>query len=281
MPHPALKVGSIEVIPLCDARVPLPIAEELPVELEEGWSPYRERYPWAFLGPATWDFHIHAFVLQTPDGLVLIDTGIGTEAAEAWGAVSGSLAVELAIAGVEPTDIDHVIHTHLHLDHIGGAILPDGEPRFPFATHHVHRADWEAFLAAEDPDDRSAFERMIRPLADRDRLSASAEDAEILPGVQVLHAPGHTPGHRAVLVESRGRALLITGDALHHPFQVSHPEWRSTHDMDPELGVSTRMALLDRARRDGHVVCVPHFAVPFGHVSDMGWMADAGAQSLE
>ena len=82
------------------------------------------------------------------------------------------------------------------------------------------------------------------------------------------------------MVENGERKLLITGDALHHPFQVSHPEWRSTHDMDPTLGVSTRTALLDRARRDASVVCVPHFGTPFGHVTDMGWMADAGAQGV-
>ena len=181
MPHTSLVIGSIEVIPLCDARVPLAIAEEFPLELDEGWEPFHEAYPWAFLGPATWDYHIHAFVLRTPNGLVLVDTGIGTEAPQAWGDVDGSLAVELAIAEVEPTDIDHVVHTHLHLDHIGGAIQPDGEPRFPFATHHVHPADWEAFLEAEDPDDRGAFERMIRPLADRDRLNVAEPDHAIVP----------------------------------------------------------------------------------------------------
>ena len=266
MPHEALRVGEFEVVPLCDARVPLSLDEEFPAALDEGWGPYRDAYGWAFLGTVTWDFHIHAFVLRSPETVVLVDTGIGSGAPAEWGAVDGSLAVELTLAGVAPGDVDHVIHTHLHLDHIGGATLPDGEPRFPFATHHVHFADWEAFLATDDRDDRAAFERSIRPLADRDRLDVSVDDHEIADGVQVLHAPGHTPGHRAVLLTSRAEQLLITGDALHHPFQVTHPGWPSTHDMDPGLGVETRIALLGRARDEGLMTCVPHFGRPFGKV---------------
>jgi glyoxylase-like metal-dependent hydrolase (beta-lactamase superfamily II) len=266
VPHDALRVGEIEVVPLCDARVPFAIEDEFPVDLPEGWGPYHEAYPWAFLGAATWDYHVHAFVVRTPDAVVLIDTGIGIGAPADWGGVTGSLAVELAIANVQPTDVEHVVHTHLHLDHIGGATTEDGEPRFPFAIHHVHPADWDAFLRAEDPDDGKAFERSIRPLADRDMLGVIEEDHDVVPGVGLVHAPGHTPGHRAVLVASDGERLLITGDALHHPFQVTHPVWPSTHDMDPALGVETRVALLSRARDDALVACVPHFGEPFGRV---------------
>ena len=272
MPHDPLSIGEIEIVPLCDARVPFPIADEFPVELPEGWGPYHEAYPWAFLGDATWDYHVHAFVVRTPDSLVLIDTGIGVGAPADWGGVSGSLAVELAIAQVEPTDVEHVIHTHLHLDHIGGATTNDGDPRFPFATHHVHPADWDDFREAENADDRAAFERSIRPLADHDMLLVVEEDYDVLPGVRLIHAPGHTRGHRAVLVGTGDQQLLIAGDALHHPFQVAHPEWPSTHDTDPALGVTTRTTLLDRARDEQLRACVPHFARPFGRVGPTGWV---------
>jgi glyoxylase-like metal-dependent hydrolase (beta-lactamase superfamily II) len=269
VPHDALHVGEIEVVPLCDARVPFAVAEEFPVQLPEGWGPFHEAYPWAFLGVATWDYHVHALVVRTPDAVVLIDTGIGIGAPASWGGVTGSLAVELAIAHVQPTEVEHVVHTHLHLDHIGGATTDDGEPRFPFARHHVHLADWETFLDAEDPDDRGAFERSIRPLADRDMLDVTADDREIVTGVSVLHAPGHTPGHRAVLVQDGHRRLMITGDALHHPFQVTHSDWPSTHDTDPTLGVKTRTALLGMIRDEGLSACVPHFAMPFGGVNSV------------
>ncbi|MEP6973771.1 MAG: MBL fold metallo-hydrolase [Actinomycetota bacterium] len=269
MPHDALHVGEFEVVPLCDARVPLPLDVELPLDLSDGWQPFREAYPWAFLGEASWDFHIHAFAIRTPDALVLIDTGIGAEAPADWGPVSGSIAAELVVASVEPAEVDHVILTHLHSDHVGGATLEDGQPRFPFARHHAHPADWEAFLNTEDPHDRATFQRCVRPLASRDMLEVISEDHEIVPGVSVIHAPGHTPGHRAVLVSSGEERLLITGDALHHPHQVTHSEWPSTHDADPAIGVTTRKALLRRARDEELPTCVPHFAEPFGRVVNL------------
>jgi len=271
VPHDSIRIGAFEVVPLCDARVPFAVDEAFPAELPEGWEPYREAFPWAFLGPVTWDYHVHAFAVRTSGPVLLIDTGIGVGAPEDWGGVTGSLAVELAIAGIELHDVEHVVHTHLHLDHIGGSTTDDGEPRFPFARHHVHRADWEDFLEADDPDDRAAFERSIRPLADRDMLDVTEDDHDVVPGVRVLHAPGHTRGHRAVLLGDDREALLVTGDALHHPFQASHPTWPSTHDADPGTGVSTRMALLERARRDRTTTCVPHFARPFGRVGPSGW----------
>jgi glyoxylase-like metal-dependent hydrolase (beta-lactamase superfamily II) len=273
MPHDPLELGDIQIVPLCDARVPFSVDEEFPVELAEGWGPYRAAFPWAFLGDATWDYHVHAFVVRTPDALVLIDTGIGIGAPADWGRVTGSLAVELAIAQVDPAEVEHVIHTHLHLDHIGGTTTDDGEPRFPFATHHVHPADWDDFRQAEDPDDRAAFERSIRPLADHDMLRVVDEDYDVVPSVHLVHAPGHTLGHRAVLVGTGDDRLLITGDALHHPFQVAHPEWPSTHDADPALGVTTRTTLLDRARDEVLRTCVPHFARPFGRIGAAGWVA--------
>jgi glyoxylase-like metal-dependent hydrolase (beta-lactamase superfamily II) len=277
VPHDALRIGEIEVVPLCDSRVPFPLVQEFPVELEEGWEPYREAYPWAFLGNASWDYHVHAFAVRTSRELVLVDTGIGIGAPKEWGEVHGSLAGELALARIHPTDVDHVVHTHLHLDHIGGSTTEDGEPRFPFATHHVHLFDWEDAVDPQDPDgsafersNRSAFERCIRPIADRDLLDVTPEDREVVPGVRLLHAPGHTRGHRAVLIVSGAAELLLTGDALHHPFQVSHPEWPSTHDDDPEAGVETRTELLALARAGDRSVCVPHFARPFGCVEREG-----------
>jgi glyoxylase-like metal-dependent hydrolase (beta-lactamase superfamily II) len=277
VPHGPKHVGEFEILPLCDARLPLPLAEEFPVDLPQGWEPFRAAFPWAFLGEQTWDFHIHAFIVRTPVALVLIDTGIGAEAPADWVGATGSLALELANTGVDQTEVAHVVYTHLHLDHIGGTMTGDGEPRFPFARHHVHPADWDAFSTIDDPDDRAAFERSIRPLADRQMIELIPGEYDVVPGVRVIDAPGHTAGHRAVLIGMADAQLLITGDALHHPFQVTHPEWPSSHDADPAAGVRTRVSLLDRMRDEKLHACVPHFARPFGWVSAEGerrWVTD-------
>jgi glyoxylase-like metal-dependent hydrolase (beta-lactamase superfamily II) len=159
----------------------------------------------------------------------------------------------------------------LHADHAGGACRPDGSPRFPNAVHHVHDADWRFFAEADDDDDFEGRTAM-QAIEERGRLSVTTKDRTIVEGVRVIHTPGHTPGHRSVLVEDGDDAMLLTGDLLHIPIQVAHPEWASTHDVDPMLGVGARRMLLFRARYRGWRVAVSHFGRPFGRVGDDGWI---------
>lgn len=282
MPHASLSVGGAEVVPLCDARIPLPIDEAPPTELgAEGWDTVRAAYPWAFAGPHAWDLHVHAFAVRVSGALVLIDTGIGSDPPPAWGAVEGSLMSELALASITPGEVDHVVFTHGHRDHIGGATGADGEPAFPYATYHLHPADWSAAVDADAPQVRAAFERSLRPIADRDRLAVVEADHEVVPGVRLVHAPGHTPGHRVVAITSEGAQLVLAGDVVHHPFQVEHAGWPSPNDADPELGVETRRRMLGSACEEGRTVAVSHFGEPFGRVEDgdgLRWVASGGAE---
>ena len=106
-------------------------------------------------------------------------------------------------------------------------------------------------------------------------LSLEPDDHKVSPGVQVILTPGHTPGHRSVLLTSGSESLLLTGDLLHMPIQVAHPEWRSSHDVDPETAAVSRVSILTRARDLGWSVAVSHFARPFGHVAPDGWSSEA------
>lgn len=254
-------------MPLCDARVPLPLDVAFPLQPDGGWERVRAAYPWAFAAPHAWDLHVHVFAVRISGSLVLVDTGVGVGTPDARGSVKGELVSELALANISPGEVDHVILTHLHTDHVGGMTGPDGEPRFPYATYHAHPADWAALVEAEAPDDRAAFERSIRPVADRDRLAVIADDHEVVAGVRVVHAPGHTPGHRMVRISSEGEELLIVGDALHHPYQLEHPGRPSPADADPSLGTETRRGLLASARETGATLGVSHFAEPFGRIA--------------
>lgn len=268
MPHASIQVGATEIVPLCDGWAPLPLADECPGQAVD-WDGERTAFPWAFAGDVSWAWHVHAFLLRRPGGSVLVDTGIGALGTTAY-PVTGRVETELASVGADASEIGHVIHTHLHADHAGGACRPDGAPRFLNARHHVHPADWAFFGDAEDPEDFNGRRAMTRLVAD-DRLSLVPEDHEVAPGVRVVHTPGHTPGHRSVVLADGGATLLITGDLLHLPIQVAHPTWSSEHDEDPALACASREALLAQAHAQGWNVAVNHFGRVFGAVGDSGW----------
>lgn len=265
MAHPPIQVGNVEVVPLCDGWAPLPLSREAPGH-EIDWSTERAAYPWAF-DPAddgSWAWHVHAFLLRLSGGSVLVDSGIGHLGRPPTD-VAGRIDEELRAAGVTPLDVRHVIHTHLHSDHAGGACRPDGEPRFPNAVHHVHPADWEFFAGSNHGED-SLGRSAMRRLEELGMLDLDSEDREVAPGLRVLHSPGHTPGHRSVLLSDGPISMLFTGDLLHLPIQVSHPDWQSSHDEEPERGIASRVGLLARARDESWGVAVSHFGRPFGRV---------------
>jgi glyoxylase-like metal-dependent hydrolase (beta-lactamase superfamily II) len=265
----SIRIGDVQVTPLLDGWAPLPLADECPGR-DVDWRDERRRFPWAFDGEASWAWHVRAFLLRTASERVLVDTGIG-HLREPPYEVDGRIEDSLRDAALEPAAVTHVVHTHLHADHAGGACGPDGEPRFPNAMHHVHPSDW-SFFAARGSSAREA----LTAIEANGRLDLDPADREVVPGVRVLHTPGHTPGHRSVVVGEGGHVLLLTGDLLHLPIQVAHPEWDSSHDVDPMLGAASRRVLLFRAMSSGWRVGVSHFARPFGRVGHDGWQPDAG-----
>lgn len=271
MPHASLRLQDVEVTPLCDGWAPLPLADECPGGIVD-WPSERRRFPWAFVDEESWAWHVHAFLIKMPNGPVLIDTGIGTFGTDIYD-VTGRLDVELERSGVRPDDVRHVVHTHLHADHAGGTMTPDGEPRFANATHHVHPADWVFFDGADDPEDFNGRAAMA-PLLSAGMLDLSAEDREITPGIRLVHSPGHTPGHRSVVLSAGDDHVLFTGDLLHVTPQVAHPDWASSHDEDPAQGCSSRVRLLRTAHDDGWFVAVSHFGEPFGRIGVDGWVCD-------
>jgi glyoxylase-like metal-dependent hydrolase (beta-lactamase superfamily II) len=253
----------VEVTPLCDGFAPLPLEGEAPGHSVD-WAAERAAFPWAFAGDEAWAWHVHAFLLRTSAGPVLVDTGIGHLGRAPYD-VAGRIEEELTSVGVAPDAIRLVVHTHLHADHAGGGCRPDGSPRFPNAVHHVHPADWAFFAGSDDADDFQGRTAM-QILEELEMLDLDPRDREVAEGVRVVHTPGHTPGHRSVVLTDGPSSMLLTGDLLHLPFQVTHPDWASSHDEDPGLGATSRIEWLDAARDGGWAVAVSHFAVPFGTV---------------
>jgi glyoxylase-like metal-dependent hydrolase (beta-lactamase superfamily II) len=266
--HPTIRIGRVDVTPLCDGSAPLQLEDECPGQ-DVNWDAERERFPWAFADGESWAWHVHAFLLRGPAAPVVIDTGIGLLGRPPYD-VAGRIDAELERVGARPAEIGTVVHTHLHADHAGGACRPDGEPRFPNARHVVHPADWTFFERADDEEDFEGRTAMGE-LHGRGMVDLDPDDRIVAPGVRTTHSPGHTPGHRSVLLEDDGSRMLFTGDLLHVPPQVAHPEWPSNHDVDAESACASRVALLRRARDGDWGVAVSHFGNPFGSVGSAGW----------
>ena len=215
---------------------------------------------------------MHAFALRTPTGVVMIDAGVSPLLPiEPW-AEHTPLEGALAAAGVEPQDVKLVLHTHLHADHAGGAVV-DGEPRFPNAVHVAHPADWSHFGSGGSAyNARGPMERLL----ELDMLDLGADDREVWPGIGVVHAPGHTPGHRTVVLAEGDETVLFAGDLLHTPVQVARPWELGNHDVDADEAARSRAEVVGQAREGAWTVAVSHFARPFGHVGSSGWADDLG-----
>jgi glyoxylase-like metal-dependent hydrolase (beta-lactamase superfamily II) len=260
-----IHVGRFEIRTVCEGFAPLALIEEFPTDHVD-WAAERAAYPWAYHELDSWAWHVHAFVIETPSRLVVVDTGVGPFGPYRPWARHNPDAWDKEDLG----EVAEVVLTHLHADHAGGIEAGESEPRFPNATYHLHPADVRHFEDADE--DAYVANRPAQRLRSLGLLSCIDKNHDIAPGVRVLHAPGHTPGHRGVLLRDGDEGVLLTGDLLHQPVQVAQREWFSEHDEDPLLGVASRRLLLWRAETSGHRVGVSHFAEPFGRIEDGRWV---------
>jgi len=242
--------------------------------IEDGWM---LRDPMEFLpdsDPEVWAAHpefldegkirvsLGCFLVAGPSGLVMVDTGLGPPPDPRM--ASGKMPEALGTIGIRPEEIDTVIHTHLHVDHIGGNLDDSGRPFFPNARLFAHSAELDYWLTAEGPRGdrvRSVFE----PLGGM--VEAVGGDREIWPGVAVVESFGHTPGHMSVELRSGGHRAVLGGDVTHHPLQAAYPEWNMAADYDRILAVRSRRLLYEGLVSDEGLLAAGHFPRPgFGSV---------------
>ncbi len=226
-----------------------------------------------FLNPDNVVLEQNSPVVNTGDKLILFDTGMGTS--KAFGPTTGRQQKSLEEAGIKAGDIDAVVLSHAHIDHIGGIVGADDKPLFPNAQYYISQLDFdywtdEGKLGSPLKDFVVHARKNLLPV--RDRLVFFKDGQEFLPGVQAMAAPGHTVGHHMFMVTSKGKSFAFLGDLTHHAvLLLERPLMEFSYDTDPKQSAQSRVKMLTMLAANKIPVMSYHFAWPgYGHVAKNG-----------
>ncbi len=261
-----VRVGNVEIMALSDGSLEFDLCNFFPTIPEDNWQPYE-----AHLHDHRVRFNLGSYLIRSDGKTVLVDTGLGPKPADTPDAPWGQLLRDFEAKGVRLDEVDMVVMTHLHRDHVGWNLMPQGTkyvPTFPKARYWMSRTDWET---SHQPDVQPMrfpnAPTCVWPLEELGLIEFMGPEQHITRDLTAVPTPGHTPGHMSILITSGGERALVLGDAAHNPVQLQEPDWVSRADMDPDLTRQTRKALIERLEREQILVAAGHFEAPgFGRI---------------
>jgi glyoxylase-like metal-dependent hydrolase (beta-lactamase superfamily II) len=264
--------GKAQVTMVSDGPLPLgdPSSNFLGASKEEITKMLTDNY----LSPTNVVLEQNIPIVNTGTHLVLFDTGMGFQ--KMFGPTTGRLLGSMRQAGIQPGQIDAIVISHAHIDHIGGMADARGRRLFPNAKVYISKEDFDFWTDEKKlSDDKvKAFVKHARDnlLPYRDRIVFVKDGQEVLPGITAIAAPGHTVGHMIYMVQTDNKKLCFIGDLTHHQILlVERPKLEFAYDTDPKQSAATRVRLLDMLAKDKIPLLAFHFPWPgFGYVSKRG-----------
>jgi glyoxylase-like metal-dependent hydrolase (beta-lactamase superfamily II) len=252
-----VQLGGFEITALSDGTIDLPVDKLL----QQPPANTLRALQHAYLGVPL-ETSVNAYLVNTGSKVVLVDTGT----AGLFGPTAGRVLANLKASGYTPEQVDEIVITHMHGDHIGGA----SSTAFPNATLRLDKRDSDFWLAPEQlakgGDGAKAVAALVKGFADTGRFKpfdGSAAGVEIVPGVKAFPAYGHTPGHTNYVAESQGQKMMFWGDLMHvAAVQFPDPSVTVQFDSDPKVARPAREAAYAAAAKDGYYVAVTHVSFP-------------------
>lgn len=275
------KLGELEIHRAIESEVPIfdtftffPDATREVVEANKDWLMPR------YIDPKTIEviLCIQSYVIRTSHHTILVDTCVGNHksrpARPSWHMQNSPFIEELGSVGVRPEEVDFVLCTHLHVDHVGwNTKLLDGRwvPTFPNAKYIFSRNEFELWAARYEKGETVpvplVYEDSVLPIVEAGQAIIVEDTHQIDDGMWLEPAPGHTPGHVMLNLKSGEETALMSGDVIHHPLQLIRPEWSSRACEDPHLSAVSRTKMLERVADTNTLLCPAHFGSPtMGHV---------------